>query len=179
MINQLVYLHDTYQMVQTLNNQSASPEQKNAARNSFYTDFALNTVGTALLPLFPGAISEAGELTSEGSELLLTGMESLYGDDVYRDQNKRARVEQTRHQPSVLVKSATNSGGGGGGIYAYPAPTKNPVSSGRSSGGNFVGLSGSQQSAVQSLTSAISAKNFDAKEFVNSLQNFMKAFEIK
>ena len=46
MINQLTYLHSTYQTVQILNNPSATLEQRSAARSDFDQNLALNTVST-------------------------------------------------------------------------------------------------------------------------------------
>jgi RHS repeat-associated protein len=181
MINQLYYLRDTYQMVQTLNNPLATPDQKSAARNSFYFDLGLNTVTTLILPSVPGAIAPSGELALEGSELLLTGMDDLYGNETYGELDKRAREERTRPQARVTVMGPSNGNGSGSGgsTYAYQAPSQNPVGSGRSSGGSFIGLSGSQQSALQSFTSAMNAQTFEAKSFVNSLQAIIKAFDLK
>ena len=64
MINQLTYLHSTYQTVQILNNPSASPEQRTAARNNFYTNFGLNTVTTLVLTPYTRRHLRSGAVSS-------------------------------------------------------------------------------------------------------------------
>jgi hypothetical protein len=48
--------------------------------------------------------------------LLLTGMDSLYGDKVYEEINKRREAEaQSRSQAGVTITGSSNNGGSSGG----------------------------------------------------------------
>jgi RHS repeat-associated protein len=175
MINQLTYLHSTYQTVQILNNPSATPEQRSAARNDFFQNLALNTVST--LATSPGGyLSYAQQVAVEGGQLLLTGMDYLYGDEVYKETNRRNGIgEQSRGQTNITLRNSSNYGGNGGGSYAFSTPSSNY---GGNSRGHFggSGISSAQQGAVQSFLNVINAKSFDAQAFVGALQAVVNAF---
>jgi RHS repeat-associated protein len=176
LVNQLVYLHDTYQTVQIPNDPTATPGQKSAARNDFYTSFGFGLVSMAAT----GGLNPAKELFLEGGQLLLTGMDYLYGDEVYEELNKRRELEgQTRDHASVTLTSSGNYGGSSGGVhnYIYSQPIGG-VDGSRNSQGTFGSYSftTAQQGALQNFVSVVNASSFNAQAFVSALQAVVSAF---
>jgi RHS repeat-associated protein len=101
MANQLVYLHNTHQMIQTLNSPSATPEQKSVQRSRFLGNFALNAISVGLpLAPGPGLISQGEQFLLEGGQLLLTGLDSVFSDEVYDELNRRREGADQSRSPS-------------------------------------------------------------------------------
>jgi RHS repeat-associated protein len=178
MASQLVYYHNTRENVQVLRSPTASSAEKDRATNRFFFDLGMSAVSVATV----GSVStgdmllRAEIIAGETLPLLVESIEGIYGSErLYGELDKKARNEQVRQQPSVTVTGS--SGGSGGMIYSYPAPSQN--GHGRASGQAIIGLSGRQQSAINSLVGSLNAKSFDAQAFVNSLNSVLKAFEVK
>jgi RHS repeat-associated protein len=176
MINQLTYLYSTYQTVQILNNPAATPEQKSAARSGFYSNLVLNAA-SSVAGGAAGGLSQAQRLALEGGQLLLTGMDYLYGDEVYGELNRRRESgDQSRSQANVAVTNTSNYGSGGSYNYIYSTPsgTRGTGSSHGNSGGN--GISSAQIGALHNLVSVVNAGSFNAQAFVSALQAVVQSF---
>ena len=124
-------------------------------------------------------MSYAQQLAVEGGQLLLTGMDYLYGDEVYAEMNRRNTIgEQSRSQTNITVRNSSNYGGNGSGSYTFSTPSSN---SGGNSRGNFggSGISSAQQGAVHTFLNVVNAKSFDAQAFVGALRAVVNAFNKK
>jgi hypothetical protein len=178
---QLSYLYSTHQVVQILYSPTATPGEKSAARERFFANFAING---ALMASGGGSgsltgLKRAETLAEEGLPLLLDAMDYLYGDEVYKDMNKRR--EEQRHHNTVTIKGGGSGAavGGGGSIYAGPSSSGSSGDSSRTSERAGSGLSSSQNSSLQGLRSVANAQSFDVQSFVRALQSVVNAFNSK